>query len=90
MRQVASDKLVWCQGIGAVESFATAEMRLVCPLVTAEVPMAQAEDLPVSGVDFLLRKDLAGESSICGQNLRGGIGGENSDLSNVVTCTKVR
>ncbi len=35
-------------------------MRLLCPLVTFEVRVALAEDLPVSGVDFLLGNDLTG------------------------------
>ncbi len=60
-RQVASDQLVWCRGIGTAESFTMAEMRLVCPLVTAEVQVALVEDLPVLGMDFLLGNDLSGE-----------------------------
>ncbi len=58
--RIDSVKSVWCRRIGAVESFAMAEIRLSCPLVTTEARVALAKDLPVSAVDFLLGSDLAG------------------------------
>ncbi len=54
-----SRKVVLHQGINAVERFATTKVRLTCPLVTTEIQVAMAEDLPVSRVDFLLGNDLA-------------------------------
>ncbi len=50
---------MWCRRISAAERFTTAEIRLTCPLVTAEARVALAEDLPVMSVDFLLGNDLA-------------------------------
>ncbi len=58
-RRVASDQPVLCWGNGAAESFATTEIWLSCPLVNAKAQVALVEDLPVSGVDFLLGNDLA-------------------------------
>ncbi len=51
---------MWCQGIGTVESFTAAEIWPVCSLVTAEVRVTLAQDLPVSGVDLFLGNDLTG------------------------------
>ncbi len=59
-RRVATGKAVLCRGINTVESFATAQVKLVCPLVTTEACVAMADHLPVAGVDFLLGNDLAG------------------------------
>ena len=59
-RKVVSSEAVLCRGLNTVEEFGTAEVKLSCPLVTAEARVAVADDLPVAGVDFLLGNDLAG------------------------------
>lgn len=58
-RRVTSSNVVLRRYINAVEEFATAEVKLSCPLATTTGHFVVANDLAVADLAFLLQNDLA-------------------------------